>query len=290
MNPANQNNGNHSQPRQYPSWVASRDRLPFGDPSWRLKHRMHGNPLVGSSRSQNRTYNAHYGIKPQVSIGEKAASGSCYRSLYARGIVLGKIAQRSTRLANAIITKECLMVLDKSPRPFDIGRTNLPDTIWRTLCAGRGEKGEPVQPFYRAAMLHLLQISSPEGEDDLIEHMSSIDIEELLETDIPDHVRRFLEVVRDVIWNRRTFRSTEKEGIGAPLVGLVPQNARIGDHLCILYGCSVPVVLRKLSSTENELRWQLIGDAYVYGHMDGEAIRFMSPTTMKSTEKNFKLV
>jgi hypothetical protein len=289
MNPANKNNEINSQPRQYPSWIASRDRLPFGNPSWRLKHRMHGNPLVGSSRNQNRIYNAHYGTKPQVSMGRKEISGSCDRSLYARGIVLGEIAQRSTRLADAIITKECLEVLGKSSRPSGTGRINLPDTIWRTLCAGRGGKGESVQRFFRAAMLHLLQISSPEGAEDLLEHMSSIDIEELLETNIPDHVKRFLEVVRDVIWNRRTFRSRENKGSEAPLIGLIPQDAKIGDQLCILYGCSVPVVLRKLPSTKNELCWQLIGDAYVDGHMDGEAIRFASPTTLESSEHDFKL-
>lgn len=71
--------------------------------------------------------------------------------------------------------------------------------------------------------------------------ISSIDIEEILDTDISEHVRAYLLVVRDIVWNRRTFRlnMTVK---GQLLVGLVPANARDKNHICIMYGCSVTVV------------------------------------------------
>ena len=277
--------------RKYPSWIASRDGLPFGDPSWRLNHRLHGNPLIGGS--QKRVYNTHYGSKPHVSVGRNEDNGACDGSLYARGIVLGEVARRSTRLADAIITKECLQVLGTIFRKPQSDLISLPDTIWRTLCADRDDRGEPAPPVYRVAMLHLLQISSettkPGDSANLLEHMSSIDIEELLDTKIPDHVKKFLEVARDVIWNRRTFRSKVNDDTERPLMGLIPQNAKVGDQVCILYGCSVPVVLRKLPSSNNEFCWQLIGDAYVYGIMDGEAIRSASSETLKSTETEFKI-
>lgn len=41
-----------------------------------------------------------------------------------------------------------------------------------------------------------------------------------------------------------------------------------GDQICILYGCSVPVVLRP----EGGGRWKLVGECYVQGVMDGEAL------------------
>jgi len=272
----------------YPSWIASRDGLPFGDPSWRLKHRLHGNPFVGGR--QKRVYNAHYGSKPHVSVGRNEDDGACDGSLYAKGIILGEIARRSTRLANAIITKECLEILGTISRKFHSDLINLPDTIWRTLCADRDDRDQPAPSVYRVAMLHLLQISSktpkPKDSTNLLEHMSSIDIEELLDTEIPDHVKKYLAVVRDVIWNRRTFRSKVNDGTEGPLVGLIPQNAKVGDQVCILYGCSVPIVLRKLPSSNNEYCWQLIGDAYVYGVMDGEVIRSASTQT---TETEFKI-
>jgi hypothetical protein len=44
-------------------------------------------------------------------------------------------------------------------------------------------------------------------------------------------------------------------------------------RICILYGCSVPVVLRPIRNSEscNEFYYELIGECYVHGMMDGEA-------------------
>lgn len=269
--------------RKYPSWIASRDNLPFGNPSWRLNHRINGKSLVGDS--QERIYNTHYGSKPHVSVGRNEY-GTCDGSLYARGVVLGEVAQRSTRLASAIITKECLEILGKISYDPHSDSINLPDAIWRTLCADRDDRGGTAPPDYRLAMLQLLhigpEIPMPNDSANLLEHMSSIDIEELLDTKIPDLVKSFLIAIRDVIWNRRTFRSKVIDGTERPLVGLIPQSAKVGDQVCILYGCSVPVVLRKLPSSKKELCWQLIGEAYVHGIMDGEALRSASLQNLKS--------
>ncbi|KAI1339026.1 hypothetical protein F5Y15DRAFT_90122 [Xylariaceae sp. FL0016] len=35
--------------------------------------------------------------------------------------------------------------------------------------------------------------------------------------------------------------------------GLVPENAKKGDYICILYGCSVPVVLRQFQKRTEEV-------------------------------------
>jgi hypothetical protein len=277
---------------RYPSWIVPRDRLPFGDPSRRLKHRLHGSPFVGGH--QKPVYNAHYGLQPCVSVGRNADDGACDGSLYASGIILGEVARRSTRLASAIVTKESLEILGTISRKASSDLINLPDTIWRTLCADRDDRGQPAPSVYRVAMLHLLQINSktPTTEDsfNLLEDMSSIDIEELLDTEIPVHVKRYLAVVRDVIWNRRTFQSKVDDAKESPLVGLIPQNAKVGDQVCILYGCSVPVILRKVTSSDKQTCWRLIGDAYVYGIMDGEAIRSTSTQTLEATQTSFKII
>ena len=39
--------------------------------------------------------------------------------------------------------------------------------------------------------------------------------------------------------------------------------------MCILYGCSVPVLLRQQS---DEMGYAVVGECYVHGMMDGEAI------------------
>ncbi|KIV78733.1 hypothetical protein PV11_06349 [Exophiala sideris] len=197
--------------RTYPSWIASRKRLPFGDPQARSRPntRTQANPLVGGS--QKRRYNTHDGSKPQVVVGRNK-DGTCTGSLYTRGIVLGEIGRLSPRMADAIITKECSRILGTiSLRPHS-NIIDLPESIWRTLCADRDEKGDPAPRFYRVAMLHLLQISTvPLGPEDaghdLLDSISSIDTEELLGNETPNHVKTFLTVIRDITWKRRTFRS-----------------------------------------------------------------------------------
>ena len=49
-------------------------------------------------------------------------------------------------------------------------------------------------------------------------------------------------------------------------VGLAPARAEPGDCICIIFGSPVPFILR--ASTEG--KFVLIGEAYVYGIMDGE--------------------
>lgn len=62
-------------------------------------------------------------------------------------------------------------------------------------------------------------------------------------------------------FKRRPFISTRG------YVGLTPSYSEPGDIICILYGCVVPLVLRR-----NGMGYQLIGEAYVHGIMDGEFV------------------
>lgn len=50
-------------------------------------------------------------------------------------------------------------------------------------------------------------------------------------------------------------------------MGLCPRNAREGDKIVILYGGSVPYVLREMEAG----RWSFVGECYVDGYMFGEA-------------------
>ena len=50
----------------------------------------------------------------------------------------------------------------------------------------------------------------------------------------------------------------------------VPKEAREADLLCVLFGCSVPVVLRRLAGKRDE--YAFIGECYLHGFMDAEAI------------------
>lgn len=52
-------------------------------------------------------------------------------------------------------------------------------------------------------------------------------------------------------------------------MGLCPRDTRAGDLIVVLYGGSVPYVLRKAG----ENGWRFVGECYVDGIMFGEAMR-----------------
>ena len=287
----NGNNEIESHVHTTPSWILCRDKLPFGDPAWRGKYRIHGNPLI--TRENVRCYFADYGSSPQITLG-RTPRGTFDGSLLVKGLMLGRIAERSARMADGIITKGCLDILKATSDVTGLDRFMVPDTIWRTLCADRDEKGERAPRLYQTAALHLLKMSCDrpllQGSAHLLDEVSSIDPEELLDLEMPVHVEQFLKIVRDVVWNRRIFRLEWQNDVDKSSVGLVPRNAKAGDHICILYGCTVPVVLRRQIDVTNASSWQLLGDAYVHGIMDGEVISSSSWKTLQSLEAHFKIL
>ncbi|KAI9900048.1 hypothetical protein N3K66_004310 [Trichothecium roseum] len=62
---------------------------------------------------------------------------------------------------------------------------------------------------------------------------------------------------------KRVYIETE-EGY----IGLGPLGCRTGDVICVFPGCNVPVVLRPLPNG----KYQLVGDSFVYGLNDGQAL------------------
>ena len=63
--------------------------------------------------------------------------------------------------------------------------------------------------------------------------------------------------------NRRFFITSDSH------IGLAPIKARIDDHVCVIYGCCVPVVLREAEGGN----FTFVGEAYAHGFMDGEAVK-----------------
>lgn len=54
-------------------------------------------------------------------------------------------------------------------------------------------------------------------------------------------------------------------------IGLTTEKAMKGDLVCVLLGCSVPVLLRRKS--ENEHTWTFIGECFLDGFMNGECLK-----------------
>jgi len=95
--------------------------------------------------------------------------------------------------------------------------------------------------------------------------------------DTPATIKMFLERVQNVIWSRKFFLCKVMNG-ASPLYGLAPPKTNHGDIICILFGCSVPVVLRKyMPNDTSDHRYTFVGECYVHGMMDGEAIPKKTP-------------
>jgi hypothetical protein len=56
-------------------------------------------------------------------------------------------------------------------------------------------------------------------------------------------------------------------------IGLAPKPAQVGDLICILFGCcTVPIVLRHCEDKKGAVYFQLVGESYMHGIMDEEAV------------------
>lgn len=90
--------------------------------------------------------------------------------------------------------------------------------------------------------------------------------------DIPN-VDRFCEAAANACTGRRLFRTANK------FLGLGPQAMRTGDQVCILFGGLVPFVLRPERGY-----WRFIGECYVYGIMQGQAVEAWQKEATPATD------
>ena len=68
---------------------------------------------------------------------------------------------------------------------------------------------------------------------------------------------------------------------GNKYMGLAPSVSRPGDEVCVIFGCPVPFIVRRLEARKRwmdsgevieEKHYVLVGECYAYGLMDGEAL------------------
>jgi hypothetical protein len=79
-----------------------------------------------------------------------------------------------------------------------------------------------------------------------------------------DDIAEALNTVRANVLHRKLIISDRG------YIGLGPIVARKSDMICILYGCSVPVIIRKVGD-----HYLFIGECYVQGLMDGQALELL---------------
>ncbi|KAL8730911.1 MAG: hypothetical protein Q9181_004494 [Wetmoreana brouardii] len=292
----------HNVLANIPSWVPVLTGSPFGDPEDALNGRSNGDSLVG--HPDRKRYNASRGTSamvrfedvplqepsegPPSPLRESAFHDGIAHSpleksnvnrvffMHVKGFKVDSIARVSSRIAGGLLVRECLTMGDWN-EPDDRSTNDVPDKLWRTLVADRGPNGDNPPTWYQRACSESFAASTTSGDIDtgaLIANPRS-----------PSHMVQFLKRVQSIVWNRVFVTTQQKEHFGEHF-GLAPQGTRVGDLLCILLGCSVPVILRDCRSERDAMkRYQLIGETYIYGLMDGEALE----TADSSSYEDFKL-
>ena len=233
-----------------PSWLLTTSKTAWGMRPDGNYSRANADTLVGPPGLGKRNYNASGSFK--VTANWKFGEGPKVHSMYVEGFVIDSVKRKKPYAADGIILNEWLSDggwTDKSALP--------PDEFWRTLVADRGPNGLNPPPFYPRACKAALNQSVKNG------HIST---NTLVHNGKSTVVAKFLRRVQEVIWMRRLI-ITEYD-----FLGLAPEMSKKRDLICILYGCSVPVALRRMVDPKtDEEYFTFIGECYVHGIMDGEA-------------------
>jgi len=124
-----------------------------------------------------------------------------------------------------------------------------------TLAAGEGPFENPAKPTDFKIFTAYIRDCETFLVNEKIREQRNIEFQSNVQDDTMGSLRCSVQ--------RRFFMTSEG------LMGLGPGSMRIDDHIVIIRGAIRPVVLRK--TTEGS-RYILVGEAYVYGIMDGEAV------------------
>ncbi|ORX95505.1 heterokaryon incompatibility protein-domain-containing protein [Clohesyomyces aquaticus] len=235
-----------------PSWIpqlsrASHDMILHAD-SVEKMGRINADPLVGLPDLNKRNYNAAGDMSPELyRIKIKKRPG--YHSMEVFGFVLDKVEKVERDSQNGNIPKSWFELAGVDTSSFGQSNTDPAsrdnwEEFWRTLVADRGQNGRNPPPYYARAF----EMSLKKG---------LLSTGSLNTTDMIDHgrcsvVSEFFRRVQAVIWNRRMMRTQGRR------LGTVDQDVQAGDLVCILHGCSVPVILRPIEKDVSiELRQDL---------------------------------
>ncbi|KAL9619026.1 MAG: hypothetical protein Q9160_006347 [Pyrenula sp. 1 TL-2023] len=252
-----------------PSWLPRLSRRSFTKQrDGGQFERLHADPLTELSARRRSTYNASLNTAPRFEIGE----GASLRSIFVTGFVLDVVVDIESEAQAGVIPNEWAALAGwvnyASPPP---------DHFWRTLVADRGPDGENA-PGYCSRACHY--VFRKAGEDAGINTGKIKDYgQELL--------AKFGDRVHSTVFMRKLFK-TKRKFLGLATkppkdpVTREDTGAVKNDLIVILYGCSVPVLLRGPLSDGESQYYRMIGECFVHGMMDGEALRIRDAENVKA--------
>lgn len=220
-----------------PSWVAQVSRAPtslYFSPGIepRTVGRSNADPLVGNPKDGHRNYSASQTRPPNL-LKFRRRPWLKHYSLFVSGFVIDEVEEVMAASQGGCIPSSWLEMAGW----YDVDK-NPPSAFWRTLVANRGrDNGSPPYYYAKACRESAIRGGIAGGR---------IDTAALINNERSPIVIEFCRRVHASIWNRHLFKTkTGRLGLAS--------NVEKGDKLCILYGCTVPVVLHSHRKTDNDL-------------------------------------
>ena len=134
------------------------------------------------------------------------------------------------------------------------------ELFWRLLIGDRTPTERPAPPHleekYRAYVLDLQRLT-----------------DELRSQPTNEEVR--LQIFSAMEYGKGVFRASATRRVcvtKSGYVGLVPPYSVVGDTVVVIPGAQTPFIVRPPNGTVNVDKYQLVGECYVHGIMDGEAL------------------
>ncbi|EAT84175.2 hypothetical protein SNOG_07899 [Parastagonospora nodorum SN15] len=234
-----------------PSWVARIDGAPFDifpHPGMDMMKmgRRNADPLVGTPQDGHRNYSAgQTKVVDLKTLQFKRRAHLGHHSLYLKGFCFDRVAKVAQVSQAGAIPASWLDLAGwgEARRPTGMhGDLNDPPTaFWRTLVADRGGNDRNPPYYYARACKETILKGGIRS--------NAVDTTALIYNERNSIIAEFCRRVQAVIWNRALIRTAK----GA--LGLVSEQVKEGDLICIVYGCTVPVILRRETAnfkTKNE--------------------------------------
>ena len=258
---------------ELPSWIRTIREAPFGRDLKGEWDRKNADPLVGMPGESLYFASGHY--RPMKwTFGEIDNPILC-----ANGFILDTIHELEDAARFAVVPSEWLKYgnLDGfgEESPGGTGMHRVKESFWRTMVAGKGPDGKDPPPFYPSVCEETFSHAIEYGD---------VNLRQIHDRSTNKLQKDFIRRVKAVIWGRKLTETRLHK-----CLALVPRQAQKGDLICILFGCSVPVVLRRKSSYQDadprlddesvdESEFELIGESYVHRMMNGEAFEARQET------------
>jgi hypothetical protein len=245
-------NGGKIEPNKdmtLPSWVPRASNAPFEiyrHPGMMIKKtgRANADPLVGLPQDGHRNYSAAQTETLKLDcLRFKKRPYMGHYSLFVPGFVVGMVADVRDAAQGGCIPRSWLEFSGWEP-PYN---KDPPAEFWRTIVADRGANNRNPPYYYARACRESVDRGGLQS--------GRVNTTALIYNERNSIIAEFCRRVQAVIWNRSLFKTDKgKLGLG--------KNVQKGDLICVLYGCTVPVILSRRSKDPGERESEELEDQY----------------------------